>query len=84
MLWGILAGSTFGLGFLIKGFMIFLPGVAIFPYLLLTLRHKRHLTNPGLYLGLILGAIPVFIWFGVVGNFMVVNLFNSYLANFFT
>lgn len=64
--WGILAGSTFGLGFLIKGFMIFLPGVAILPYLVVSQRQYRHLTNLGFYLGLLLGSLPVIGWFWAI------------------
>jgi 4-amino-4-deoxy-L-arabinose transferase-like glycosyltransferase len=73
LLWGILAGSTFGLGYLIKGFMILLFPIALLPYLI----SKPHtvetelirslpttpLKNPGIYIGLILGAIPVLAWF---------------------
>ena len=62
--WGILAGSTFGLGFLIKGFMAILPVVALTPYLLVEHRRHRHLTNPGLYIGGLLGVIPIAIWLG--------------------
>ena len=32
--WGILAGSSVGMGFIIKGFMIFVPMVALLPYLI--------------------------------------------------
>lgn len=60
--WGILAGATFGLGFLIKGFMIILPGVAIIPYLIFRNKQHRYLENIGIYLGLIIGIIPVIIW----------------------
>ncbi|MBC5796619.1 glycosyltransferase family 39 protein [Sphaerospermopsis sp. LEGE 00249] len=62
ILWGILAGATFGLGFLIKGFMIILPGVAIIPYLIFRNKQHRYLENIGIYLGLIIGFIPVIIW----------------------
>ncbi|QSV52764.1 MAG: glycosyltransferase family 39 protein [Dolichospermum sp. UKL201] len=62
ILWGILAGSTFGLGFLIKGFMIILPGVAIIPYLIFKNKQHRHLTNIGIYLGLVIGFIPAILW----------------------
>ncbi|MBD2134354.1 glycosyltransferase family 39 protein [Sphaerospermopsis sp. FACHB-1094] len=62
ILWGILAGATFGLGFLIKGFMIILPGVAIIPYLIFRNKQHRYLENLGIYLGLIIGFIPVIIW----------------------
>ena len=60
--WGILAGSTVGLGFLIKGFMAILPVVALTPYLIGDSPRHRHLTNPGLYIGGLLGAIPTAIW----------------------
>lgn len=62
ILWGILAGSTFGLGFMIKSFMIILPGVAIVPYLIFRNKQHQHLKNIGIYLGLIIGFIPVIIW----------------------
>ena len=61
--WGILAGSTLGLGFLIKGFMILLPPVALLPYLISSHRRSQHLLNLGLYLGLFLGALPLIGWF---------------------
>lgn len=60
--WGIVAGMTLGLGFLIKGFMIVLPVVALLPYLGMSQVRRRQLTNPGLYAGIILGAVPVGIW----------------------
>ncbi|MEM8546009.1 MAG: glycosyltransferase family 39 protein, partial [Cyanobacteria bacterium P01_H01_bin.119] len=63
--WGLLAGSTVGLGLLVKSVMIVLPLAAIAPYLLLSHRRHRHLTNPGLYLGLILGLIPFTLWLGL-------------------
>lgn len=58
--WGLLAGMTVGLGFLIKSIMILLPIVALAPYLL---THRRHFMNIGLCLGLAIGAIPVCLWF---------------------
>ncbi len=60
--WAIIAGTTVGLGFLIKGFMVALPVVAIMPYLFLNNNRHRHLFNPGLYTGLIIGSIPVILW----------------------
>ncbi len=62
--WSILAGATLGLGFMIKGFMIIPVAVALLPYLLWNHRHHRHLTNPWLYLGLVLGSVPVVAWLG--------------------
>jgi 4-amino-4-deoxy-L-arabinose transferase-like glycosyltransferase len=63
--WGLLAGSTFGLGFLIKGFMIIPAAIALLPYLIGQHRRHRHLTNPWLYGGLLLGVIPVVSWLGL-------------------
>ncbi|MGV0027230.1 ArnT family glycosyltransferase [Phormidesmis priestleyi] len=64
-LWSLLAGSTFGLGFLIKGFMIVPAAIALLPYLIGQQRRHRHLTNPWLYAGLVLGLIPVISWLGL-------------------
>lgn len=61
----LIAGSTVGFGFLMKGFMIALPIVAIAPYLLLQNKRHRHLLNPGIYIGLIIGGIPVILWLGL-------------------
>ncbi|CAN1210434.1 hypothetical protein TUMEXPCC7403_09580 [Tumidithrix helvetica PCC 7403] len=63
--WRVLAGSTFGLGFMIKSIMIFLPIAALFPYLIWQHRRHHHLTNPFLYLGVILGLIPPAVWVGL-------------------
>ena len=60
--WGIIAGTTVGLGFLLKGFMIFVPIVALLPYFISHQRYRQLLTNPGIYLGLILGGIPTGLW----------------------
>jgi 4-amino-4-deoxy-L-arabinose transferase-like glycosyltransferase len=60
--WGIVAGATVGWGFLLKGFMIFVPLVALLPYVIDRHRYRTFLTNPGIYLGLILGAIPTGLW----------------------
>jgi 4-amino-4-deoxy-L-arabinose transferase-like glycosyltransferase len=60
--WGIVAGVTVGWGFLLKGFMIFVPLVALLPYAIDRHRYRQFLTNPGIYLGLILGAIPTGLW----------------------
>lgn len=61
--WGVVAGLGFGLGFFIKGFMVALPTVALLPYLVLNHKRHKHLTNPGLYLGFLLGLGLVAIWF---------------------
>lgn len=60
--WAVLAGSMFGLGFLIKGFMIIPAAIALAPYLVGEQRHHRYLTNPWLYVGLVLGSVPAIAW----------------------
>jgi 4-amino-4-deoxy-L-arabinose transferase-like glycosyltransferase len=60
--WGIVAGMSVGLGFIIKGFMIFVPIFALLPYLLFQQRYRQLLANLGVYLGLIFGAIPTLLW----------------------
>lgn len=60
--WGVLAGASVGWGFLIKGFMIFVPIVALLPYFIDRQRYTKLLTNPGIYLGLIIGMIPTGLW----------------------
>jgi 4-amino-4-deoxy-L-arabinose transferase-like glycosyltransferase len=55
--WAALAGSMFGVGFMIKGFMIIPASVALLPYLV---RQYLHLRNPWLYSGFALGlTLPV-------------------------
>lgn len=62
--WGILAGAALSLGFLAKSVMILLPMVALLPYLIWGRKSHRHLKNPGLYWGLLLGAMPTLVWLG--------------------
>lgn len=61
-LWLLLTGAVFGWGFLIKGFMVLPAAVALLPYLLFNQRRHGHLSNPWLYLGGVLGLIPVVGW----------------------
>ncbi|MCY7321488.1 MAG: glycosyltransferase family 39 protein [Phormidesmis sp. CAN_BIN36] len=61
-LWLLLAGCSLGWGFLIKGFMIIPAAVALLPYLIGQQSRHRHLTNPWLYVGLVLGALPPIVW----------------------
>lgn len=63
--WSFLAGLSLGLGFLVRSFMIFLPIIALFPYLIGEHRRHRHLTNPILYLGFFIGLIPTAVWLGL-------------------
>jgi 4-amino-4-deoxy-L-arabinose transferase-like glycosyltransferase len=58
--WPLLVGLAPGLAFLIKGFMVALPILAIAPYLLL---ERRQLLRRGAFwLGLALGWLPVALW----------------------
>ncbi|MEL6814974.1 MAG: glycosyltransferase family 39 protein [Cyanobacteria bacterium J06598_3] len=63
--WGFLTGITFGIGFLIKTFMIVLPAIALLPYLIFQHRRHRHLSNPGLWAGLITGLGLMALWLGL-------------------
>jgi 4-amino-4-deoxy-L-arabinose transferase-like glycosyltransferase len=59
----LLAGLAPGLAFLIKGFMVALPVLAVAPYLLLERRWL--LRRPCFWLGLALGCLPVLLWLGL-------------------
>ncbi len=61
---GFLAGAMFGIGFLIKTFMVALPAIALLPYLIFERRRHRHLTNWGIYVGLVVGFVPTVLWLG--------------------
>ncbi|AFY46742.1 PMT family glycosyltransferase, 4-amino-4-deoxy-L-arabinose transferase [Nostoc sp. PCC 7524] len=61
-IWSFIAGLSLGLGFLMRSFMIFLPAIALLPYLVRQHRRYRHLTNPCLYVGLLVGLMPTLIW----------------------
>ncbi len=56
----LLVGLAPGLAFLIKGFMVALPMLAIAPYLLL--ERRQLLRRSGFWLGLALGWLPVALW----------------------
>ena len=58
--WPLLVGLAPGLAFLIKGFMVALPMLAIAPYLLLERRHL--LRRSAFWLGLALGWLPAALW----------------------
>jgi 4-amino-4-deoxy-L-arabinose transferase-like glycosyltransferase len=60
--WGVVTGAAIGMGFLIKGFMIFVPVIALLPYIISHQRYRKLLANPGVYLGLVLGVIPTGLW----------------------
>ncbi|MBW4594522.1 MAG: glycosyltransferase family 39 protein [Brasilonema angustatum HA4187-MV1] len=60
--WCFVAGFSFGLGFLVRSFMIFVPIIALLPYLIWEHRRHRHLANPMLYFGFVVGLIPTFTW----------------------
>jgi 4-amino-4-deoxy-L-arabinose transferase-like glycosyltransferase len=60
--WLLLTGAALGWGFMIKGFMVILAATALLPYLVIHNRKHRHLRNPNLYIGLVLGLLPVVGW----------------------
>jgi 4-amino-4-deoxy-L-arabinose transferase-like glycosyltransferase len=62
-LWALLAGLSVGPAFLIKGFMVAVPLVAIAPFL--WLQRRQLLGRPALWLGLVLGWLPVLAWLGL-------------------
>ena len=80
-LWLLLAGCSVGWGFLIKGFMIIPAAVALLPYLIGQQSRHRHLTNPWLYVGLGLGALPTIVWLRAAianyGNKPIAELFGK-------
>ncbi|WP_445635980.1 Glycosyltransferase [Nostoc sp. DSM 114161] len=61
-LWSFIAGLSLGLGFLMRSFMIFIPIIALLPYLIWDRKRHHHLSNPILYLGVFVGLIPTFVW----------------------
>ncbi|MEM9511806.1 MAG: glycosyltransferase family 39 protein [Cyanobacteria bacterium P01_E01_bin.48] len=61
-MWHWLAGTTFGLGFALKSFMVIPASCALLPYLAIEHRRHRHLAHPALYVGLGMGLIPIGIW----------------------
>ncbi|MEE3719056.1 glycosyltransferase family 39 protein [Tumidithrix elongata RA019] len=81
--WRLLAGSTVGIGFMIKSVMIVLPIAALFPYLIWQHRRHHHLTSPSLYVGVILGAIPAAVWFGLTYLYYGVAPFQAMIGKLF-
>ncbi|MEA5507469.1 glycosyltransferase family 39 protein [Halotia wernerae UHCC 0503] len=60
--WSFIAGLSLGLGFLVRSLMIFLPMIALLPYLIGEHCRHRHLANPMLYVGFAIGLIPTLSW----------------------
>lgn len=58
--WPLLAGAAPGLAFLIKGFMVALPVLAVAPFLVLERRWL--LRSWAFWLGVLLGWLPVALW----------------------
>ena len=79
--WPLLAGLAPGLGFLIKGFMVALPVLAIAPFL--GLERRWLLRRWWFWLGLALGWLPVGLWLGAsihtYGLPVVAGLWNKLL-----
>ena len=80
---GFCTGLMFGLGFLTKTFMIALPAIALLPYLIFEQRRHRHLTNPGLYAGLLasIGLVSLWLWASVnqYGDLVFESMFGKLL-----
>ena len=77
----VISGMWMGIGFLIKGFMIFLPAIAIVPFVLW---RKRYLLASRLFLiSFVAGWLPAFAWIAFsineYGYTVVSNLFNKLL-----
>ncbi|MCX7593000.1 MAG: glycosyltransferase family 39 protein [Fischerella sp.] len=76
----LIVGICFGLGFLVRSFMIFLPMMALLPYLIWEHRRHHHLGNPTLYIGFLVGLTPTFVWlwlsFSRYGNDSIAELLN--------
>lgn len=62
--WGFGAGLSLALGFLFRGFTVVVPIGALLPYLLLQNSRHRHLWNPAIYVGAIVGLLPSLLWIG--------------------
>jgi 4-amino-4-deoxy-L-arabinose transferase-like glycosyltransferase len=75
-----IAGVCFGLGFLLRSLMIFVPIIALFPYLICENCRHRHLQSLMLYLGFAVGLIPTIIWLWLnflrFGNDSIAQLFQ--------
>ncbi|GAB4547108.1 MAG: hypothetical protein Tsb0014_41720 [Pleurocapsa sp.] len=56
------AGLCWGLALVFRGFMVAIPLLSLSPYLILENRRHHHLNNIWLYVGFILGTIPLLIW----------------------
>lgn len=61
--WPFLAGAWIGPAFLIKGFMVVLPVLALLPFVLL--ERRALLRRPAFWLGLAVGWLPVALWLGL-------------------
>ena len=81
IMWGFVSGLVLGLGFLTKSFMILLPAAALVPYLAFQHRRHRHLTNPGLYIGLAtgIGIVGLWLWLSIAqyGDVVTTSLFGK-------
>ncbi|AFZ58403.1 glycosyltransferase family 39 protein [Anabaena cylindrica FACHB-243] len=60
--YGFIVGASLALCFLMRSFMIVLPIIALLPYLIWENPRHRHLTNPMLFVGALVGLIPTIVW----------------------
>ncbi|MGM3306400.1 ArnT family glycosyltransferase [Anabaena sp. WFMT] len=61
-IYGFISGVSLALCFLLRSFMILLPITALLPYLIWEHPRHRHLTNPMLSVGALVGLIPTVVW----------------------
>jgi 4-amino-4-deoxy-L-arabinose transferase-like glycosyltransferase len=60
--YALFAGISLGLCVLVRGFSVVVAIAALLPYLLHQHRRHRHLFNPSLYLGFVIGLVPTLAW----------------------
>lgn len=77
--WLLLTGTCIGLGFLLKSFMIAVPMLALIPFI--WQKNFQPIRSTWLYLGFILGFIPVSLWLILAsqlhGNIVFQQLFGK-------
>ncbi len=64
----ILSGFCLFFSFIIRSFMIFIPLVALTPYLIFENKRHKHLQNPYFYLGIFMGLVPTVIWLIIISS----------------
>ena len=68
--WRFAAGLSFSITFLLRSFMAFIPIFALSPYLLGQNNYHRHLFSKSLYIGILLGLVPIGIWLLTIKQYL--------------